>query len=276
MTANDVYALELEVKKRAILVLVFGIFLSLIVGLLLAGRVASPIKKLLEGTRHISSGDLQHKVDVKGSDEIAELADSFNRMGANLFKAREALLTYFYRAVQSLIRVLEARDAYTSGHSDRVAEYSVRIAKEMGLSGKKIDLLRNAALLNDIGKLGVHEIILNKNTLTDEDRTQIRKHPAIGEEILRPISIDEELLAVVREHHERWDGKGYPDGLGGDKINELASIVAAADSYDAMTSNRPYQKNKTMDEAIEQLEVNRGTQFNPKVIDAFIKVLKNK
>lgn len=277
MTASDVYHVEKEMEHRALFVLLLGILLSMFMGLVIAGRVVSPIKKLVEGTRHIASGDLGYKVDIKSSDEINELAASFNKMGANLYQARKALIDYFYRAVQSLIRVLEARDPYTKGHSDRVADYSVKIARRMGLPYEKIELLRQAALLHDIGKLGIQDMILSKKVvLTNEDWHVIHKHPEIGEEILRPISLDIELLEVVRGHHERYDGTGYPDGLKGNQIDILTAIVAAADSYDAMVSNRAYKKNMNEDDAIEQLKANRGLQFNPKVIDAFIEVLKNK
>ena len=274
MTANDVYHSEREMERRAIFVLIFGVLLSAIIGLIIAGKVASPIKKLVQGTRHIASGDLQYKVEIEGPDEISELADSFNRMGANLYKAREALLNYFYRAVQSLIRVLEARDPFTKGHSNRVAEYSEKIARKMGIPEEKVRLLHDAALLHDIGKLGIHEMILNKKVLSDEDWHAIRKHPAIGAEILKPVSLDKELLAVVSEHHERYDGKGYPYGLKGDEIDILAAIVAAADSYDAMVSHRSYKEDLTQAEAVTQLKANSGSQFNPEVIDAFIKVLR--
>ena len=275
MAADDVYSSGKEIDRRALLILLVGVLVSVIVGFIIAGRIAQPINKLLEGTRNISSGNLQHKVVVKGSDEIKELADSFNKMSSNLYKARTILLNYFYRAAQSLIRILEARDAYTKGHSDRVAEFSEKIAESIGISKDRMETLHNAALLHDIGKLGIHEMILSKKTtLTNEDWHAVRKHPEIGEEILKPVSLDNELLAVVREHHERYDGKGYPDGLAGDQIDILASIVAVADSYDAMVSDRSYKKNLTKEEAIEQLRANIGLQFDPKIVKAFIKILE--
>ncbi|MFA6320471.1 MAG: HD domain-containing phosphohydrolase [Candidatus Omnitrophota bacterium] len=276
MAADDVYSVEKETRRRAAIIFVLGVLVSAIFGLGIARRVVSPIKKLVAGTRHISSGDLKYKVDIKSSDEIGELASSFNKMGSDLHKAREALLNYFYRAVQSLIRVLEARDPYTRGHSDRVAEYTVKIARKMGIAEGKIELLREAALLHDIGKLGIQEMILSKKSvLTDEDWYAIKKHPEIGEEILKPVSLDLELLAMVRGHHERYDGNGYPDGLKGSEISVSTAIVAAADSYDAMVSNRAYRhKSITKADAILQLKANRGLQFNPEVIDAFIKVLE--
>ncbi len=276
MAAEDVYNLQKEVRKRILFVLFIGIILSLALGTLVPGRVTKPIKKLVEGTRHIGRGDLQYQVKVKGDDEISELAVSFNKMAANLFESHKKLLNYFYRVVQSLVRALEARDPYTKGHSDRVAEYSEKIAFKMGLSPEKIELLREAALLHDIGKLGVQEMILNKSLdLTDKEREDIRRHPAIGEDILKPVSLDKEILAVVRGHHERYDGKGYPDKISGDNIDLLASIVAVADSYDAMTSHRSYRKDLNKEEATEQLKSNSGTQFNPKVVDAFLEVLRD-
>lgn len=275
MTASDVYNTQKEVKRRSAAVLLLGMVLSIILGFWISARVTAPINNLVEGTRHISSGDLDYHVKVEGADEVSELASAFNKMASNLHKAREKLVDYFYRAIQTLVRVLESRDAYTKGHSDRVAKYAERIAVEMGLSAQKVELVKEAALLHDIGKLGVQDMILNKKSeLSEEDRETIRKHPLIGEELLKPVSLDKEMLAVVKEHHERYDGKGYPDGLVGDQIDILAAIVSAADSYDAMTSHREYRKNLTKSEAIEQLRKNSGLQFNPKVVEAFVRVLE--
>ncbi len=135
--------------------------------------------------------------------------------------------------------------------------------------------MREAALLHDIGKLGVQEAILNKKMkLTDDERTAINKHPGIGEEVLKPIAVDDEMLAVLRQHHEHYDGTGYPANLKGDKINLLAAIVAVADAYDAMTSHRAYRTDLSKKEAIRQLEENKGIQFNPNVVDAFVEALK--
>ncbi|MFH0763611.1 MAG: HD domain-containing phosphohydrolase [Candidatus Omnitrophota bacterium] len=274
MTANDVYNTRKEARRRSAVVLLSGIALSIVLGFLISARITAPINKLVEGTRHISSGDMKYRVKVEGADEISELASAFNDMASNLLKARERLVDYFYRAIQTLVRVLESRDAYTKGHSDRVADYAVKIAVEMGLPAQKVELVKEAALLHDIGKLGVQEMILSKKSeLSEEDRESIRKHPLIGEELLKPVSLNKEMLTVVREHHERYDGKGYPDGLTGDKIDMLAAIVSVADSYDAMTSHRTYMKNFTRDEAIEQLKKNSGSQFNPGVVEAFVRVL---
>ena len=274
MSARDVYNMQREVLKRSIFVLILGIILSSFFGTLISGRVTRPIKKLVEGTRNISAGNLDYRVDVRSSGEINELAESFNNMALKLSTAHKELLNYFSRMVRSLVRSLEAKDLYTKGHSDRVAEYAVRIARNMGISEERIEILKEAALLHDIGKMGVQDIILHKKSeLSDDERDEIRRHPAIGENILKPVSINEEMLAAVKQHHERYDGTGYPDKLKGDGINILAAIISAADAYDAMTSNRPYMKNMNKEEAIEQLRAKSGKQFNPSVINAFMKVL---
>jgi putative nucleotidyltransferase with HDIG domain len=170
---------------------------------------------------------------------------------------------------------MEARDPYTKGHSDRVAAYSEKIGRGLGLAKARLEVLKEAALLHDIGKLGVQESILNKKMkLTDDERSMINKHPAIGEEVLKPIAIDDEMIAVIRQHHEHYDGSGYPAKLKGGSINLLAAIVAVADAYDAMTSHRAYRNDLSKKEAVRQLEDNKGIQFDPKVVDAFVEVLK--
>jgi putative nucleotidyltransferase with HDIG domain len=275
MLASEVYETQREVRRRAVFVLVLGIILSVVLGVLFSKRIASPIKKLVEGTRHIAKGDLKYFIEIAGNDEISDLTRSFNEMTANLYESRRKLHNYFYGVIQSFVRLVEARDPYTRGHSERVALYAEKIAAKLGLPQDKAQLVRETALLHDIGKFGVKESILNKKeSLTEEEWETIRKHPVIGEEILKPILLNEEMQGIVREHHERFDGKGYPDRLKGDKINLLAQILSVADSYDAMTSSRAYRPAFTKEKAIEELKKASGSQFNPKVVDAFIEVLR--
>lgn len=272
--ASEVYMMQKSAQLKMLFVLFLAIALSIVLGAWASGAVSNPIRKLVEGTRKIAAGDLNYKVQVKSLDEIGELAESFNQMAKSLSDSREKLNDYFYRVVQAMIRSLEAKDPYTRGHSDRVSEYAGKIAEIMGFPKEKIDMLKKAAQLHDIGKLGVHEDILNKKgPLSNDEWDLIHKHPGVGEEILRPIFIDEEMLAVIRSHHEKYDGAGYPDGLKAEQINIFAQIVAVADSYDAMTSNRSYRKALNKEEAIEQLKDKAGTQFNPKIVRAFIKAL---
>jgi len=272
--ATDVYLAEQDLWSRGISVVLLGVIFSLLLGSLLSGKIISPIKKLIEGTKRISGGDLAHRVEVPSQDEIGQLAISFNAMITSLSEAREKLQDYFYRVVQSMVRSLEAKDHYTRGHSDRVSDYAHAIAIEMGIDNKKAELLKKAAQLHDIGKLGIHEDILNKTgPLSDSEWDIVRKHPEVGEEILRPVFVDSEMLSVVRSHHERYDGKGYPDGLSSGQAGIYSQIVSVADAYDAMSSSRSYRQALAREVAIAKLKEGSGTQFNPAVVDAFMKVL---
>lgn len=178
----------------------------------------------------------------------------------------------FLSAITALAYALEAKDEYTSGHSLRVADISVAIAKEMGLPQESVDKIKLAALVHDIGKIGVREVVLNKPAgLTDEEFDHIRKHPEIGEHILAPIAEDKEILKIVRNHHGWYDGTGYPDQIKGDQILLGARILAVADAYEAMTSERPYRKAMSDEVACIEIERGKGTQFDPEVVDAFLR-----
>jgi len=274
IAAQNVYAMQKQLNMRAILVLGIGFLTSLILGFLVSKRATEPIKKLVRATQRLAAGDLFYRVDIKGSDEISHLGDAFNKMAENIKVSSEALHDYFYRVVQSFVRSLEAKDSYTRGHSDRVADYARQIALEMGFSTNESDMLKKVAELHDVGKLGIDERILNKiEKLTEEEWKTIKEHPVTGEEILGPVFLDKRMLSIVRSHHERYDGKGYPDALKGDETDILAQIVAVADSYDAMTTKRAYRGPLTKEEAIEELKKNSGTQFNPRVVEAFLKIL---
>lgn len=254
--------------------LMLGVVLSVVLGLLISRSIANPIRKLVIGTRYIAKDNLHYRVEVKGNDEISELAASFNNMAKSLNESRLKLHGYFYQVVQSLVRILEARDPYTRGHSDRVAEYAEKVALKIGLPPEKVELLRETAELHDIGKLGIQESILNKKEkLTAQEWELIKQHPIIGEDILRPILLTEEMLAIVRGHHERYDGTGYPDKLSGKNINLFAQILAVVDVYDAMTSPRAYRPALSQQKAIEELQKNSGSQFNPEIVANFLQVL---
>lgn len=272
--AQNVYGIQRELMRRAILVLGVGMLISVILGLLVSKGATDPVKKLEEATMRIAAGDLQHRVDIKGTDEISRLGESFNKMADSLVASKEALQGYFYRIVQSFVRVLETKDSYTKGHSDRVAEYSRQIALEMGISVKEADMLKKVTELHDIGKLGLDESLLNKvDNLSDEEWRIIREHPVTGEEILWPVFLDKRMLSIVRSHHERYDGTGYPDGLKGEEIDILAQIVSVADSYDAMSTRRAYRGSLSKQMSIAELKKNSGTQFNPRIVEAFLVVL---
>jgi HD-GYP domain-containing protein (c-di-GMP phosphodiesterase class II) len=275
--ANDIYKNQADVHKRALLVFSLSLLLAFILAIVFSRGVTAPLKKVVEGTRKLSLDDLDYQVPVRGSDEISELARSFNKMTLRLKGAKYKLNSYFYNVLQSFVRIFEARDPYMRGHSERVADYSAAIAVQMGVPEQLVELLKEAALLHDVGKLGIQEEILNKSgPLTKDEWETVKTHPVIGEDILKPL-LSDEILAIVRGHHERFDGKGYPDKLSGGQINMFLSIVAVADSYDAMTSSRPYRPAMPKEKAIEELLKNKGGQFHSDVVDAFLKILiKNK
>lgn len=275
MMASDIEATQKAIHKRVFTVFLLGTLLSLLLGVWLSKKMTQSIAALAEGIHRVSHGDLDYKIAIRGHDEIAELSRSFNQMADDLRDARRKSREYFYGVIRSLILIVEARDPYTRGHSERVAAYAVEIARRLGVSSEKIEMIEQSALLHDIGKLGIHEGILGKKgPLTPDEWEMLRNHPVIGEEILRPVLLDPEMLAIVRGHHERYDGTGYPDRLAGDGIHLFTQILSVADAFDAMTSTRPYRGALNREQAIEELKKNRGVQFSPKIVDAFIQCLR--
>ena len=181
----------------------------------------------------------------------------------------------YFETLNVLVRAIEASDPYTSGHSMRVSAYSEAIAKQLGLPQSKIDLLKSAALLHDIGKIGIDKNILNKKgRLEKEEFETIKSHPEIGATIIADLSYLSNISDIIRHHHERNDGKGYPDGLDHDKIPLETSILTIADAFDAMTTNRPYRPSLSLETALQEVKDNAGTQFNPDIVDDAVIALK--
>ena len=188
----------------------------------------------------------------------------------------EKLEKTYVETIQTIQHTVEAKDLYTRGHSNRVSEYSVLIGEKLGLSEDDISRLRIGGLFHDVGKIGIPDSILQKDgKLTDEEYFEIKKHPTIGAQILSNSSIFEEIIPIVKYHHERYDGKGYPEGLKGEDIPYLARITAVADAFDAMTSRRVYRNSLPINTVIEEIEKNKGTQFDPEIADVFLDILKN-
>ncbi len=183
----------------------------------------------------------------------------------------------YLNTINALAQAVDEKDHYTHVHSQKVAKYAVAIAKEMKLSPHQIEVVERAAKLHDLGKIGIHDYILTKpGKLTPEEWDEIKEHSLKGAKILEPLAFLNGVIGTVRHHHERFDGKGYPDGKGGKEIPLEARILAVADTYDAMLSQRPYRKALSRDEAIEELKKNSGAQFDPDVVQAFLVVLARK
>jgi putative nucleotidyltransferase with HDIG domain len=191
------------------------------------------------------------------------------------FKLYVDMRKNYYDTVKALINAIEAKDPYTSGHANRVGEYSVAIAQEINLTAKQIEIIKNAALLHDIGKIGIDDRILNKQErLSELELEVIKNHPSIGYDIIKDIGFLKDVMNIVKHHHEKWDGSGYPMGLKGSEIPIETTILTISDSYDAMTTDRPYRKALSSEEAIKELLKYSGTQFNPEIIDKAIETLR--
>ncbi len=194
---------------------------------------------------------------------------------ARLYADLEAL---FLGVVQSLISAIEARDPSTKGHSDRVKTYALKIGRELHLPEAEMRHLELAGLLHDIGKIGYSDAIFTNptSTLSKEHWQVVERHSQVSEMILTPLAGFADIVPSIRWHHERYDGKGYPDGLKGEQIPLLARIVSVVDSYDAMTSERSYRKTFTQEEAMNELVKNSGGQFDPRIVDVFVRLSKGK
>ncbi|MBR3697336.1 MAG: HD-GYP domain-containing protein [Clostridia bacterium] len=180
----------------------------------------------------------------------------------------------YLESIETLLYAVEAKDSYTRGHSDRVSEYSVLIGKYLSLSEEELNILRIGGIFHDIGKIGISDQILKKKgKLTDEEYLEIKNHPNIGKNILSNSTIFKDIIPIVLHHHERFDGTGYPSNLKGEEIPYLARITSIADSFDAMTSNRPYRTVLSLEQARSEIEKNSGTQFDPKIVKVFLEVL---
>ena len=188
--------------------------------------------------------------------------------------SHEALEEAFVGTIRSLAEAIDAKDPSTRGHSDWVSKYAVMIGRQIGLDNSALDVLKYAGYLHDVGKIGIPDTVLGKTGhLTVDEWKLMKKHPLVSAKILEPVKITPALKAAVRHHHERFDGKGYPYGLAGESIPLEARIMAVADSYEAMTSDRPYRKALSDEEAVDELKRCAGTQFDPACVDAFLRAL---
>ncbi|MBU4226707.1 HD domain-containing protein [bacterium] len=210
--------------------------------------------------------------------DTINLLKSFSEQAAvaiNNARLYQKIQDSYFEIVKALAQAIEAKDPYTHGHSERVMKYTVLIAQKLELQEGEKESLRYAAILHDIGKIGVRGTVLNNpNGLTGEEYDEIKKHPLIGEGIIKPIELLQPIRPLIRHHHEWHNGKGYPDGLSGENIPLGARILAVADAYDAMKSDRPYRKALTEEAAIQEFKRGSGSQFEPKLVEIFLKILK--
>ena len=204
-----------------------------------------------------------------------EQMNIIKQINEELADSKELLEKSYLESIEVLRRTVEVKDVYTRGHSDRVSEYSLLIGEKLNLPPEQMKTLKIGALFHDIGKIGIPDAILLKtDKLTDDEYSEIKNHPSIGAHILSNASIFADIIPIVKHHHERYDGKGYPARLAGEDIPYLARIVAVADTFDAMTSRRSYRQALDFDYTTNEIERCKGTQFDPAIADIFLEILK--
>ena len=272
-----------ELNAQALTFVLVVTAAAVILGYLFAVGISTPIRALAASTRAISRGEFHERAPVRGAAEISELAQTFNNMAgdiesyiARLKQAAEENRELFLGSIRMLAAAIDEKDPYTRGHSDRVAKYSVMIGQQLGLPGVELDRLRISALLHDVGKIGVDDRVLKKpGALTPEEFQIMKQHPSKGANIMRPVAQLKDVLPGIELHHEHVDGRGYPYGLKGEEIPMMARIIAVSDTLDAITTNRPYQSAKDIDDALAIIRKISGTKFDVKVVEALEAVVQS-
>ena len=276
----EAYRDVLEMQRNARLLALLAVFLSMLVSIFAARRITNPLQVLTQSSRALARGDFSQRVHLLSRTEIGELAHTFNTMSdelerfvADLKRAAEENRELFMGSIQMLAGAVDEKDPYTRGHSDRVTRYSLLIAREMKQSDEFIETLRISAQLHDVGKIGIEDHILKKpGALTEEEFEVMKTHTTKGANILRPVTQLAEMLPGIELHHEALDGRGYPYGLQGDQIPLLARVIAVADTFDALTTNRPYQQAHTPDQALQIIRNLAGKRLDPRAVEALLAV----
>jgi HD-GYP domain-containing protein (c-di-GMP phosphodiesterase class II) len=270
------FAAATQMTRTSWVVAALAVALAVIAAILAAKALSRPVRALAESVRKMSEGDLSQRVEVPGTFELAELAEGFNHMGGELEKSVEKLKLaarenqeLFLNSIRALAAAVDAKDPYTRGHSERVARYSVAIARHLGLPADEVKKVRIAALLHDVGKIGIDDRILRKPTaLTDDEFEVMKLHPVKGALIMGQIPQLKWIIPGMKYHHEKWDGTGYPEGLRADEIPMLARIISVADTFDAMTTTRPYQKAMRSDYVVSRIKTFAGSRYDTRVTEA--------
>lgn len=277
---REAYRGVYEMQRTARLLALAAVLLSIFVSIFAARRITNPLEILTQSSRALARGDFSKRVHLWSRTEIGELAQTFNTMSEELERFVEDLKraadenrALFMGSIQMLAGAVDEKDPYTRGHSDRVTRYSMMIAKEMKLPPAFMETLQISAQLHDVGKIGIEDHILKKpGALTAEEFEVMKTHTTKGANILRPVTQLAEMLPGIELHHEALDGRGYPYGLQGDQIPMLARVIAVADTFDALTTNRPYQQAHTPDQALQIIQNLAGKRLDPDAVKALLAV----
>jgi HD-GYP domain-containing protein (c-di-GMP phosphodiesterase class II) len=273
---DEAYSSVFEMQRTARILALFAVALSIGVGIIAARRITNPLEVLTESSHAIARGDFSQRVQLKSRTEIGELAQTFNFMSEELEHFVEDLKRaaaenreLFMSSIQMLAGAVDEKDPYTRGHSDRVTKYSVLIAKEMGMAEDFLEIVRVSAQLHDVGKIGIEDRILKKpGALTAEEFEIMKTHTTKGANILRPVAQLKEMIPGIELHHESLDGRGYPHALKGDDLPILPRIIAVADTFDALTTNRPYQQAHDCEDALRIIHSISGKRLDPAAVVA--------
>ena len=265
-----------EMQRTGRILAIMAIALSIAISVFAARRITNPLEVLTQTSRAIARGDFSQRVQLKSSTEIGELAHTFNVMSEelehfvlDLKRAATENRELFLGSIQMLAGAVDEKDPYTRGHSDRVTRYSVMIAREMGIYEDYIETVRISAQLHDVGKIGIEDRILKKpGALTPEEFEIMKTHTTKGANILRPVAQLKDMIPGIELHHESLDGRGYPHGLKGDDIPLLPRIIAVADTFDALTTNRPYQQAHDAKDALRIIHSLSGKRLDPAAVAA--------
>ena len=269
-----------EMQRTARLLALLAVLVSIGVSIYAARRITNPLEVLTQSSRALAKGDFSQRVHLWSRTEIGELAHTFNTMSdelerfvEDLKRAAEENRALFMGSIQMLAGAVDEKDPYTRGHSDRVTRYSMLIAKEMNLPASFMETLQISAQLHDVGKIGIEDHILKKpGALTAEEFEVMKTHTTKGANILRPVTQLAEMLPGIELHHEALDGRGYPYGLQGDQIPLLARVIAVGDTFDALTTNRPYQTAHTPEQALQIIQNLAGKRLDPEAVAALLAV----
>ncbi|HXT63682.1 MAG TPA: HD-GYP domain-containing protein, partial [Pyrinomonadaceae bacterium] len=267
-----------DMRNQVFFVSLLAATLALVCGFYFADKLTRPVRELAAGATRIAGGDFSQRVKVIGPTELGDLGSSFNQMSdhieryiLDLQRSAEENRELFLGTVKALAAAIDGKDPYTRGHSERVSRFSVATAKGLGLADDETEKVRISALLHDVGKISIDDNILKKpGALSDKEFTIMKTHPQKGYKIMSQIPAMREFLPGMYMHHEMINGEGYPQGLKGDEIPMQARIVSVADTFDAMTTDRPYQKGLELETALTRLKSLVGTRYDARVVAAFI------
>jgi len=252
--------------------------LTLLIGFFFAKKLTQPVQELASGAHRIASGDFSQRINIRSRTELGDLGDSFNLMTdqveryiTDLQRSADENRELFLGTVKSLAAAIDGKDPYTRGHSERVSRMSMAIAQRLELPDDECEKIRISALLHDVGKIAIDDNILKKPAaLTDDEFVIMKQHPQKGYKIMSQITAMKEFLPGMYMHHEMVNGQGYPQGLRGDEIPLMAKIVAVADTFDAMTTDRPYQRAMKFEDAVVRIESFVDTRYDAAVVSAFV------